>query len=193
MVMIRGMKNRQSGFTTMELLTTVVIAGILIAMAAPSYSRFVASSRVTEQANDLVGAMSFARSEAIRRNAPVELCRAATDAAMNCAAAAAPWRHWIVRVQKPDASVEVLRRGVLQDYGNTLSVESSLTAETIRYTPDGLASTGGALVNAGGDAGGTEDHFFLICSTRFSNENIRRLTLGASSRVTITRESDSCT
>lgn len=186
--MMPAMKIRQSGFTTVELLTTLLVAGILTAMAVPSFSRFVASSHVIEQTNDLVAAVNLGRSEAIRRNVRIRLCRASTNVATTCATGSGTWRNWILL---PPGG-EVLRRGEFNDYGNTQFVSSTLDDDTIDFTPDGLASTGGVLVNAGGDAGGSEDHFFLICSSKYSHENIRRLTLGASSRVTTTRESGSC-
>ena len=167
----------------MELLTTVVLAGIVVALAIPSYSRFVASSRVTDQTYELVGALNFARSEAIRRNATLTLCRAADDTATACTEGD-NWGSWILRTN----AGAVLRRGTFDDFGDTLRVSASLTEDRIAFSPDGLARTGGVLLNSSDD----DAHFFLICSTRYSSENVRRLTLGASSRITTTRESAAC-
>lgn len=179
MAMIPAMKNRHSGFTTMELLTTVVLVGILLSLAIPSYSRFVASSRVTEQTTELIGVLNLGRSEAIRRNQTLTLCRAGNATATACATSNANWEHWILRT----GAGEVLRRGQLNSHGGNHLVNSTLTDESISFGPDGLSRTGGALVS---------DHEFVVCSKKYDNENIRRLTLGASSRISTARESGTC-
>lgn len=179
MAMIPAMKNRHSGFTTMELLTTVVLAGVLVSLAIPSYSRFVASSRVTEQTTDIIGVLNLGRSEAIRRNQTLTFCRAADATATACATADAVWQHWILRT----ATGDVLRRGSLNTYGGNHLVSSTLTNESIDFGSDGLSRTGGALVNG---------HRFTVCSKKYDNENIRTLTLGASSRISNVRSSGTC-
>lgn len=189
--MIPSMRNAQFGFTLMELMVTVVLAGLLLAMAVPSYSRFVAGSRVTDQTYDLIGALNLGRSEAIRRNANITLCRAADDVATTCATGGANWQAWVLRT----AGGEVLRRGTFNNFGNTQHVSSTLTDESIVFGADGLARTGGVLVGGTVDNAGvdTATHSFTICSTRYDNENIRTLTLGNSSRISTTRESGTCT
>jgi type IV fimbrial biogenesis protein FimT len=178
------MKKRHSGFTTIELMTTVLIAGIVVGLAVPSYSRFVASARVTEQTNDLVGAMQLARSEAIKRNRQMFLCRTSNLTQTNCENGDASWINWMIVANASDGTGEVLRRGSLSNYAGTQHVSSDLPEERIRYLPDGLAYVStGALVN---------NQEIRVCSTRYSNENIRDLALGASSRVTINRESGPC-
>lgn len=179
MAMIPAMKNRHSGFTTMELLTTVVLAGVVLALGVPSYARFVASSRVTEQTTDIIGVLNLGRSEAIRRNQTLTFCRAADATTTACATADAIWQHWILRTP----TGEVLRRGSLNTYGGNHLVNSTLTNESIDFGPDGLSRTGGTLVNG---------HRFTICSKKYDNENIRTLTLGASSRISTVRSSGTC-
>jgi len=58
-------------FTLIELIATMAIAGILIAIAIPSFNSIITSSRLTGYANDLVGALNLARSEAVRRGIQV--------------------------------------------------------------------------------------------------------------------------
>jgi type IV fimbrial biogenesis protein FimT len=64
------MKPRRSplGFTTIELMTTVVIAGILLTLALPSFNDMLARRRLEGQANELVTDLSYAKSEAVQRN-----------------------------------------------------------------------------------------------------------------------------
>lgn len=185
------MKIRQTGFTTMELLTTMVVAGVITAIAIPSFSRMAASNRVVEQTNDLVAAINYGRSEAIRRNAPITFCQAATAGATACTTAGGNWEHWIVRT----GAGTVLRRGRLSTHGGTQQVTSNLTNQSIVFTPDGLAWTGGALVGGTVDSDGEDsaEHTLTVCSSKANNENIRVLTLGSGSRIVTTRETGPCT
>lgn len=67
------MKNRISGFTLVEMMVTVAVLAILVTVAIPNYQAFVLSSRMTAQANDFLAALQLARSEAVKRNAPVRM------------------------------------------------------------------------------------------------------------------------
>ncbi|MFI3222228.1 MAG: GspH/FimT family pseudopilin [Methylococcaceae bacterium] len=58
-------------FTLIELVMTMAIAGILVTIAIPSFNSTLTSIRLTSYANDLVGALNLARSEAIRRGIKV--------------------------------------------------------------------------------------------------------------------------
>lgn len=77
-----------SGFTLLELMVVVVIAGILLAIGVPAMGNFISNSRMTAAANDLMGTLHYARSEAIKRRAPVTICTSANplDADPDCAA-----------------------------------------------------------------------------------------------------------
>jgi prepilin-type N-terminal cleavage/methylation domain-containing protein len=60
----RSDNNRQSGFTLMELMTVVVIVGVLSAMAIPTFSDYLYKSRATE-ATEFLGVIRL-REEAYR-------------------------------------------------------------------------------------------------------------------------------
>jgi type IV fimbrial biogenesis protein FimT len=61
----------RSGFTIIELMTTLVILGILVTIAIPSFNDLIVGTRIKGAASDIYGALTFARSEAIKRNANV--------------------------------------------------------------------------------------------------------------------------
>jgi type IV fimbrial biogenesis protein FimT len=63
------------GFTLVELFTVLVVAGILLALAAPRFGNLVQGDRITGQANKLVLDLSTARSEAIKRGTNVTVCK----------------------------------------------------------------------------------------------------------------------
>jgi type IV fimbrial biogenesis protein FimT len=60
-----------TGFTLIELIVTLSIAALLFGVAIPSFSSTITSSRLTATVNELVTALNFARSEAIKRGQKV--------------------------------------------------------------------------------------------------------------------------
>ena len=68
------MKTAQPGFTLLELMVVLAIAGVLMAVAIPAMGDFIQNGRITGAANDVMAAMHFTRSEAIKRRQPVTLC-----------------------------------------------------------------------------------------------------------------------
>ena len=64
----------QGGFTLIELMFSIVILVILITLAAPSLRDIVRDQRVKTATFDVYASLVFARSEAIKRNAPVAIC-----------------------------------------------------------------------------------------------------------------------
>ncbi len=71
----RSLPDSQSGFTLIELIITVTIFGILLAIAIPNFADLVRNQRIKAAASDVYAALIFARSEAIKRNANVSVCQ----------------------------------------------------------------------------------------------------------------------
>ncbi|QLI80185.1 GspH/FimT family pseudopilin [Chitinibacter fontanus] len=61
------------GFTLIEMMSTVVILGIVLAIAAPSLSQYIAINRAKGFAENLAQDLVMARTEAIRTNQAVQL------------------------------------------------------------------------------------------------------------------------
>jgi type IV fimbrial biogenesis protein FimT len=68
---------RARGFTLIEMMLAIALLGILVGIAVPAYRDVILNQRVTSATNDLHAALSFARSEAVKRNANVTLLPAA--------------------------------------------------------------------------------------------------------------------
>jgi type IV fimbrial biogenesis protein FimT len=56
------------GFTLIELMVTIGVAGMLTAMAVPAFNNFVLNDRDIGQINSLAASFNYARSEAIKLN-----------------------------------------------------------------------------------------------------------------------------
>lgn len=67
----RGCRLEQSGFTLIELMIVILIAGILLAIALPSFRDSIDRNRLRSITDTLYGDLQFAKSEAIKRNQPM--------------------------------------------------------------------------------------------------------------------------
>lgn len=65
-------KSNAKGFTLIELMVGLAIAVILLILAVPTYTRWVADSQVVGAASNVADGIRFAQAEAIKRNANVE-------------------------------------------------------------------------------------------------------------------------
>ncbi len=88
------MNNRPvNGFSLIEMIATLLVVGIVLAVGVPSFNQFMANSRMAAVANDMVTAMHAARTEAIKRNQVTTICPSADGA--TCAAAGELEIGWI--------------------------------------------------------------------------------------------------
>jgi len=116
--------HRNLGFTLTEVMMVIVILAVLALVAAPNMRDFIASQIVKTPASDLYASLVLARSEAIKRNAAIDIVPAATD-----------WSQgWQVKVQSGGL---LLRE---QQAYPRVSVAAS-TAGKITYGSNGRLST----------------------------------------------------
>ena len=74
LALMKNSPQKQSGFTLVELMVTVAIAGILLAVGMPSMREYILNGRITAVTNEMVGTLMVARSEAIRQNTTTCVC-----------------------------------------------------------------------------------------------------------------------
>ncbi len=65
---------QKNGFTIIELLITIVIAGILLVATIPTMRHLITANRATAQVDHIVAALQYARSEAIKLGKTVKYC-----------------------------------------------------------------------------------------------------------------------
>lgn len=68
------------GFTLLELLVTISILAVLLAVGLPNMRDFIVSNRLSSNVNGFIGLVNYARSEAIVRNQDVVVCPKAATA-----------------------------------------------------------------------------------------------------------------
>ncbi len=89
----------QTGVTLIELLVTLSIAVILMAIAVPGFQDFFRRNRVDSAASEFVAALNYARSEAIRRGVRVSVCGSSNPSAASPTCGDDKWAEgWVVFV-----------------------------------------------------------------------------------------------
>ncbi len=147
------MRYRQQGLTLVELMVTLAVAIILLAVGMPMFTGVVGSNRATTQANELVAAFKLARSEAVKRADTVIVC--ARDGA--ACGGAEDWDNgWLVFADADSDGAaddgEVLRRWEALSVDSTIgvtpatdSVEFAASGEAnslLRFETDNASATG---------------------------------------------------
>ena len=66
--------SRSGGVTLVEMLVALAIFSTLLLIALPSYHAWIADEELRDEVAALVGALSLARSQAIKENQRVDLC-----------------------------------------------------------------------------------------------------------------------
>ena len=149
------------GFTLIELIITIAIAAIVMAIGVPAFQDMIRNNRIIAQTNDVMSALNFARSEAIKRGRPVVLCKSSGGAA--CATSGNWDQGWMIFVDTDnnaavDSGEEILRVHDALTGGNTLEGNGNV-ATYISYSSDGVTR----LKNGGGFQSGTLT--FSLCNS----------------------------
>jgi len=104
-VLIVTVPGRCRGFSLVEILIAMTILALLLLLALPNMSEYLRNASVRTAAEIISNGVQLARSEAIRRNTPVEFALVSADPTVANVSAAANTAgpHWIVRTFQPTA------------------------------------------------------------------------------------------
>jgi prepilin-type N-terminal cleavage/methylation domain-containing protein len=180
------MKHEQGGFTLIELMFTVVVLAVLLAIGIPNFRDFLRNSRMAAQANDLLSGINLTRSEAVKRRAPVTLC--AGTAAGGCVADGDFADGWIVFIDSDEdgvlgaAEADTNGDGVV-DPGEDTDGDGVLEpAETVLREHDEMPEGMETAVYQTADAEDADDPAFDDSDTRyvsFGQNGFRRMDDGS--------------
>jgi len=119
---------RATGFTMIELMIGLAIAGLLLVLAMPGYSVWIADGQIRNAAESIASGMRYAQSQAVARNSAV-------------AFVLTPATGWDARLEI-DASI--LQSGVFAE-GSGLATSTPTPAAATTVT---FSSLGGIVANA---------------------------------------------
>ena len=171
--MMQAMKNRQPGFTVVELLVAIAIVGILAAIAAPSFIGVVNTSRLASNANELLSIIQYARSEAVRSNSRVIFCGSLSADAFEedqCSAGERP--YWVVIGRDADGDWRQLRQVEVQ-----APVRAKTALEKITFGSDGLGRDDDGALAAG--------NINVCLPTKNPSRNKREVRIASGGRVVV--------
>lgn len=179
---------RHRGVTLTELMVSIALLAILLAIAAPNFQGMTASSRLTSASNELLGTLQQARAQAIRTGSRVTVCKSTNGTQCHNAADVGWDRGWIVFQDTTrinfDAQVEdgeeILSRIPALPGGTTIGGNAAV-ANYVSFAADGRPRLMGGAVQAG---------TLRVCTTANSlNENTRArdIVVTLTGQVSVTR------
>ncbi|MFM2274350.1 MAG: hypothetical protein RL211_222 [Pseudomonadota bacterium] len=149
--------SRERGFTSIELLITVTLLGVLLAIGLPSFQSLIASSRLTTATNDLLASLAQTRSEAVRLGNRVSICKSANGT--QCVTTGDWEQGWIIFADSnrttPDANNAFVNTGenisfLAQALPGGIVVKGNATvSQYVSFSADGQSKSLNGAFQAG--------------------------------------------
>jgi type IV fimbrial biogenesis protein FimT len=164
------------GFTLVELMVALALAGLLLAAGVHGLGAWLTEQQLRDRADALLNALQLARSEAIKRGARVDVCPAAGA----CAGGALPWEDgWIVVTDAArEAQPAILRERKAAD-GITIRGNRPV-ADYVSYTSLGRARRFDGALQMG---------TFTVCRPGL---RARKVVLASSGRARVETAAERC-
>lgn len=182
-----GRASVAQGMTLIESLTSLALAAVLLSIAVPAFDALLTNSRLSSVSNDFFTSLYLARSEAIKRNARVVMCK--SDDGETCQATGYWDQGWIV-FHDADNDAQLDAGEDIIQYVNTLPTNISIRGNTpvakyVSYAPNGSAR----LIGGGFQAG-----TITICQVSQSAGESRNIVISSTGRPRVQKSNvASCT
>lgn len=174
--------NKQEGFTLVELVVTLALAAILVALAMPDFGETLRSWRRDSATRALTSSLHLARTEAIKSSRRIMVCPSSNGTSCT---ATTEWRNgWMVFVddgatdQAFDAGERILQ--VTTAPGGIASLTSSGGMTFLQFFPTSLMAPGST---AGATTGATT--FTVTPSGATSATLVNKITVSRVGRATV--------
>ncbi|AEG92621.1 type 4 fimbrial pilin-like protein [Ramlibacter tataouinensis TTB310] len=164
----------------MEMLTTLTVAAVTVAVAIPSFRSVADARKLDGAAMAMFSTLSLARSEAIKRNAPVVLCKSADG--MVCAGSGGWEQGWI--------TFHDGNNNALVDHGETVIQKAHAVGSGIRFSGNlqvaryiSFSALGAPRTVSGAFQAGT----LTACQRRDGAANAKQVILSATGRARLSK------
>jgi type IV fimbrial biogenesis protein FimT len=129
-----------AGFTLIELMVTIAIAAILVALAAPSFRTIVMNVRISSTSDALLNAMNYARNAALSGNVATTVCPIGAADSTTCGT---DWSAgWMVVKDLSGTPVlmQSLRATTSNGVLSSLAINTTTpAAASVKFDPRGLS------------------------------------------------------
>ncbi|WP_153109058.1 GspH/FimT family pseudopilin [Propionivibrio limicola] len=171
------------GFTLIEMLVTIAVLAIVLAIAAPSFSTIVKNSRLATETNDLMSDLALARTEAARRGRRVSLC--ISNNGTTCATSGSDWSGG--RIIFSDVSPY----GQIDSGDTILRVVPSASTKKITLTASGFSELRYLQFRPNGASSSSTTGVIKICDDRAGSFG-REIEILITGRVSLKTTTSSC-
>lgn len=148
---MQNLRSHMNGFTLVEVLVVLALMAILHTIASPAMSAIVNSARLGTAAQSFHVSLQLSRSEAIKRNGRVVVCK--SDNGKRCSKTGGWEQGWLV-FHDINNNADVDAGEIVLQWEQALSGSARLTgnamvASYISYTPQGQTSLVSGAFQAG--------------------------------------------
>ena len=155
---MKAQHTRAGGFTLIELMMTIAIAGILAVLMLPGFTKLLKNNCMTTTTNNLVTSLQLAKSEAVKRRATVRVEAFEIDASTKQPKPSDRWDKVGWRVRGPDITTSAAITKTMR------AVELGCGSDYIRIDGTGGAQATGGVASVSYDSSGyTESSVFNVC------------------------------
>jgi type IV fimbrial biogenesis protein FimT len=115
-------RRRPQGLTLIELMITIAVLAVGLALAAPSFTQQIGNYRLRTASESIINGLNYARAEAVRRNSPVSFTLEASGSG------------WVVAQVSPAVTLQS-RAG---DESAGVIAASTTATRAVTFTPTGF-------------------------------------------------------
>lgn len=166
---------RRRGFTLLELMAALAIAGVVFTLGAPGLGAWMTEQALQDRADALLHALDLARSEAVKRGARVDVCPGSAA----CSGGALAWEGGWAIVADADRGGSALAHEHAAAPGITIRGNRPV-ADYVSYTSAGHARRFDGALQMG---------TFTVCRP---GHRARKVVLANSGRARVETSPDQC-
>lgn len=139
----------KNGFSLIELMITVAVIAVVVALGAPSFTGTIQNNQLSSQVNAINGALSYVRTEAVKLNGDVSICSSSDQS--NCNNTGLWEDGWVIFIDDDGngtraAGETILRVGEPLQGNNTLRLDGFSSANAITFDNQGRITSSGTLI-----------------------------------------------